>query len=270
MADDGDGRPLETGWWPDTPVGDTVLRRFQVNQARVNEMIAGAAGGRVERTDDVSLVDAGNPVPYYNQALLMRPLAGADDPVLDLVEAFEADGPRGRAFTLLSPWPTADLHARGWVLAGHPAFVVRPDGRSAHTPPDDVEIRRATTPDDLATVERVAIEGYPIDEAAGRPIGSVLPSGLVDQPLVFRTGSLAGVPVAAAASLVSDGVVNLCFAATLPAARRRGVWESLVWARTADAPDLPAVAFTSDFSRPGFERMGFVPVLRFTLWLRTG
>jgi hypothetical protein len=74
--------------------------------------------------------------------------------------------------------------------------------------------------------------------------------------------------VAAAAAHVAHGVVNLCFAATLPAARRRGVWESLVWARTADAPELPAVAFTSDFSRPGFERMGFVPVFRFTLWIR--
>ena len=37
-----------------------------------------------------------------------------------------------------------------------------------------------------------------------------------------------------------------------------------------DAPDLPAVAFTSDDSRPGFERMGFLAVSRFTLWQRTG
>jgi hypothetical protein len=28
------------------------------------------------------------------------------------------------------------------------------------------------------------------------------------------------------------------------------------------------VAYTSDFSRPGFLRMGFLPVTRFTLWLR--
>ena len=35
-----------------------------------------------------------------------------------------------------------------------------------------------------------------------------------------------------------------------------------------DAPDLPAVAFTSDYSRPGFERMGFLVIMRFTLWWR--
>jgi hypothetical protein len=64
----------------------------------------------------------------------------------------------------------------------------------------------------------------------------------------------------------SHGVVNLCLGATLPAGRRKGVWEALVWARASDAPDLPAVAFTSDYSRPGFVRMGFMVVTRFTLW----
>ena len=53
-------------------------------------------------------------------------------------------------------------------------------------------------------------------------------------------------------------------------ARRRGVWEALVWARVAEGPSLPAVAYTSDYSRPGFERMGFVPTIRFTLWVANG
>jgi hypothetical protein len=268
MADDERGeRPLESGWLADTPVGDTVLRRFQWNQAEANEVVAGAADGRIERTTDVSLVDAHSPVPYYNQALLFRPLAHDDDPLLHEIETFAA-AESGRPFTLLSSWPTPSLRARGWFLAGHPAFVVRGDGRASRTPPAGVEVRRAETADDLAVVERVCVEGYPLEEADGLPPGSVLSPALLGQPLVFRSGWLEGRPVAAAASHVAHGVVNLCLAATLPAARRRGVWESLVWARTADAPDLPAVAFTSDFSRPGFERMGFVPVFRFTLWYR--
>jgi hypothetical protein len=36
----------------------------------------------------------------------------------------------------------------------------------------------------------------------------------------------------------------------------------------ADAADLPAVAYTSDFSRPGFERLGYLPITRLTLWWR--
>ena len=79
-------------------------------------------------------------------------------------------------------------------------------------------------------------------------------------------GYLDGTPSAAAASHAAHGVVNLCLAATLPAARRRGVWHALATARCASTPDLPAVAFTSDYSRPGFLRMGFLPITRFTLW----
>ncbi len=70
--------------------------------------------------------------------------------------------------------------------------------------------------------------------------------------------------------LAGHGVVNLCLAATLPAARRRGVWGALVWARVDDHPELPAMAFTSDDSRPGFEHLGFLVVTRCTLWARSG
>jgi len=67
---------------------------------------------------------------------------------------------------------------------------------------------------------------------------------------------------------IGHGLVNLCLGATLPAARRRGVWQALVGARVTEDTTLPAVAYTSDFSRPGFLRMGFLAVARFTLWAR--
>jgi hypothetical protein len=79
-------------------------------------------------------------------------------------------------------------------------------------------------------------------------------------------GYLDGNPIAVAASHAAHGVVNLCLAATRSAARRHGAWRTLVAARRAKTPDLPAVAFTSDHSRPGFLRMGFLPITHFTLW----
>jgi hypothetical protein len=259
-------RPLETGWLPDTPVTDNLLRQFVFNQAGVNEAVAEGAGGRTRRTDDVLLADAGSPVPYHNQALLTRPLGGAGDPVLDEVEGFFA-GVR-HAVTLLSMWPTPDLAARGWVAVGHPAMVVRGPGPVGFAPAPDVELRRVTTADDLATAERVAVEGYPMEDAQGAPPGTLFPPSLLESAVTVRLGLLAGEPVATGFSSVACGLQNLCLGATLPAARRRGVWEALVWARVGDAPELPAVAFTSDYSRPGFLRMGFLPVTRFTLWLR--
>jgi hypothetical protein len=148
-------------------------------------------------------------------------------------------------------------------------LVVR--GPGAHDMPTKpgVRIERVTTAERLAIVERTVIDGYPMPELAGLPTGSSLPPALLETSLVVRLGYVDDEPAAATLGYVGSGVVNLCLAATLPNARRRGVWAAMVWARVDDAPDLPAVAYTSDHSRPGFVRMGFLPVTRCTLWART-
>jgi hypothetical protein len=258
-------RPLENGWLPDTPIEDSVLRRFVMNQAELNEIVAEACGGRVVRTDDVSCADARSPVPFLNQAVLLRPLSSADDPVLGHIErSFSAEA------ILLSVWPTPSLHSRGWHLMGHPMFVVRAPGPvPAHERPG-VRVRDVHALDDIGVFERVLVEGYPLPEGAGEPPGSFFPPAVLERGVRLRLGVLDGEAVGTGAVLAAYGVVNLVAAATLPVARRRGVWQALVWSRVAEAPGLPAVAFTSDFSRPGFERMGFLPIIRLTLWYRGG
>ena len=112
-------RPLETGWLPDTPIRDSLLRRFVVNQADLQEHLVGAVGGRSDRTPDVALSDSGVAAAYLNQAVMLRPIPDAYDAVLDHVASFYA----GSAGLLLSPWPTPDLAGRGWQLVGHPMSV---------------------------------------------------------------------------------------------------------------------------------------------------
>lgn len=257
---------LETGWRPETPVEDSLMRQFLHNQMDSQDEQARALGGRSERTDDVGLSDLGVPSAMLNLAVLRRPLSGGDDPVLDDVGTFF----RGRPGAMLSLWPTPDLSSHGWHLIGHPMLVARGSWPRETSPSPGVEVRIASSAEDLAVAEQIAVEGYPLPELAGRPPNSIFGTALLDSGLRHRIGYLDGQPVAAAADLVAHGCVNLCFAATLPAARRRGVWRALVEARCADAPDLPAVAFTSDYSRPGFVRLGFLPVARTTLWAVVG
>jgi len=267
MGGSGDGgRPLETGWLADTPVGDTILRRFAFNQADLNERFAVGAGGRSERSGELSLADSGGPIAFFNQAIPLRPLTGVDDPLLDAAERFYSSA--SHPATLLSLWPTPDLSARGWGLGGHPAFVARPPGPHAASRPE-VDVRLVETAADLQVVEEVAVDGYPLEEGRSLLPGGLLPPGLLDTGIRYRVAYLDGRPVAAASNHAGHGVVNLCFAATLPEARRHGAWSALLWARVDDHPDLPAVAFTSDYSRPGFERLGFLVVTRFTLWWRS-
>jgi hypothetical protein len=258
---------LATGWGPHEPIDDSVLRRFVFNQAEVLRAMACGPASRQAGDDDVVMVDSGGPVAYNNMALLLRPVTRADDPVLDRIVDFYADA-RDRVRILLSVWPLPDLSERGWQLGGHPMFVVRAPGPVTASRRDGVDVREVTTVDDLRVLERVAIDGYPIDEAKDAAPGEAFPDALLDTPVTFRLGLVDGEPVSAAAALDAHGVVNLCFAATLAAGRRRGVWSALVWARVNMAPDQPSVAFTSDDSRPGFVRMGFLPMTRFTLYVR--
>lgn len=258
-------RPLETGWLPDTPVADSILRRFLHNQIEFNEYFAAARSGQVRRTHDISLVETGPVSAFLNQAVLRRPLTGNGDPVLNEIEEFYR-----HECVLLSLWPTPDLTGRGWHLMGHPTFVLRapaavasPTGRA--TPAGEAVVRTVTTAAELHAFEQVVLDGYPVPPAGdGKP--TFAPS-LLDTPVRLRLAYLDGNPVATGASHIAHGVVNLGLAATLPAARRRGAWAALVSRRITDAP-LPAVAFTSDDSRPGLERMGFLPITRFMLWTR--
>ena len=256
-------RPLETGWLDDSPADDNLTRRFLLSQADCNVALAEGGGGRVRRDADLVCADGANPVPYLNQALALRP---PDDDLVRCVTDFYAAGHSGGTF--LSAWPTPDLTPHGWELMGHPMFVARSPFDGHEQPRAGVTIDDVTDLEGIATVERLLAEGYPMPQAVGSPPGSIFPPAALDAGLVLRIGRLDGEPVAAAAAFVRHGVVNLCSAATLPAARRKGVWEALVRSRTSLAPGLPAVAYTSDDSRPGFVRMGFLPLFRFTLWYR--
>jgi hypothetical protein len=258
---------LATGWGAHESVDDSLLRRFVFNQADVVRAMASGPEARHAADADVVMVDSGGPVPYNNMAVLLRPVTSRDDPVLDRIAEFYADVTE-RVALVLSVWPLPDLSARGLHVAGHPMFVVRAPGPVTAASRDDVGVRTVASIDDLRVLERVAVDGYPIDEAKGAAAGTVFPDALLDSGLSLRLGVVDGEPVSGAAACDAHGVVNLCFAATLDAGRRRGVWSALVWARVNDAPDQPAVAFTSDDSRPGFVKMGFLPVQRFTLLVR--
>ncbi len=112
--------------------------------------------------------------------------------MLDEIDAFFAAG-EAPVWVLLSGSPTPSLAARGWELVGHPAFVVRTPGSALREPanrPDvHLEVRRATTPDEVLAAERVMAKGYPIDEAKGRP-GLAFPDTLGATDVTVRTAAV--------------------------------------------------------------------------------
>ena len=85
-------------------------------------------------------------------------------------------------------------------------------------------------------------------------------------------GYLDGEPVATAAAYVGPHHVDVEMISARPEVRGRGVGRAVTATATLAAPDRPAMLISSDDGYPVYARLGYVPILRFTLWAghRTG
>jgi hypothetical protein len=254
---------LTHGWEPDLDVGDSLLRRFVHAVADRVAFMAEVAGGSVMRADDVVLGDAGSPAPYDNGAVLLQPPEICD--VHDVVHRLDAAVPRSRGFVLLSAWPLSDLSVQGLELMGHPPLMFRPAGGTAPSGPPELEIVEARGHHERAVFARALTEGYPMPGGDEGPFGR---DEILDGPLRLYVGLVDGLPVATAGACVAHGLIDVEWVSTMPGARRRGYGEALTWAATVADPSLPAALIASDLGQAIYERMGYVRLLRMSLWWR--
>ncbi|GIJ47721.1 hypothetical protein Val02_46070 [Virgisporangium aliadipatigenens] len=254
--------PLATGWEPDLPVRDSVLRQFIFAYADRTREMAASVGGRAERDDELSLADLGSPFLFDNAAVVLRPPRD----VGSLVDRASAFFPGERSWVLLCAWPTPDLSTHGLSLMGHPPLMLRPPFSGVAAEPAGLRIVPVANAADLDAFRRVLVEGYPL------PAGQ---EGAIADPRVLGAlrlflGFAGGRAVAAAGAAVHHGVVEVDWVATLPEFRGRGFGTALTARAAAVAPELPAVLIASDDGQPVYERMGFLRLMRLTMWSRTG
>jgi len=265
--------PLETGWWPTTPVGDTYLRRFLLNWAGMGAAAAHSLGGRSRELTAAQMADSGRPVVFFNCATLTQPLSAETTPAtLDEIDAFFAfaESPGRGDVLLVSAWPTGDLRPYGWSLMGHPPLFLLPAGAVSRTVPADPKIEEVQDLEALHAWERVAIDGYPIETLAGSPPSSLFNESWLEEPRSrLWVGWLGDRPVSVSSSWTEYGINNVTLVATIPDARGRGYGEALTWCAALADASLPAMLLSEDVARPIYERMGFLPLQRITLWYRT-
>lgn len=272
MSDPGASTLLETGWLPTSPVADSYLRRFLWNWADACAATAHGFDGYVVDTEAVRLADAGRPGSFSNCATLIQPLtAESAEATLAQVNAFFGfdDSSRSGEVLLVSAWLTGDLQPYGWKLMGHPPVHLLPPGVAAREAPPELRVERVDSPALLHLWEQTVSRGYPLEGLEDAPPGALAPPSLLSDPHYGAwVGFVADRPVAAASAWVAHGVVNVTLIATLPAERRKGYGEALTWAASRLNSSLPAMLLSSDDGRPVYERMGYLPLLRMTLWYR--
>jgi hypothetical protein len=260
---------LENGYETATPDGDNLLLDFARGEANAFGELIGALGGRVVELPEygVHLRDGGIPTPFGNAALLTRPVPDGkvDGLVAGLREFFA--GTAGGPYMLFSPWPLADLPSHGFARVGHPPLMLRPPGGDAPSAPG-LRIERVADADMLADFERTLIEAYPIAEMQPWQRGAYLREPVLDTNWRFFVGYEGDDPVATAAAYVSPAVTMIELVSSRPEGRGKGYGAAITAAATLTEPQ-PAMLIASDLGRNVYARLGYVPMLRYTLWLGT-
>ena len=260
---------LENGTRANTPPGDNLLHDFARAEAAGYAQLVEAAGGRVEHIAQLGLVmtDAGSRCPFGNIAHLARPLSS--DEAAELVEAMHSfyGAVTGGAYLLFAAHPTPDLAELGLVLGGHPPAMIRPAGP---VPVDESGLRVEVVGDaaQLADFEGTMIEAYPTPELA--PFGSqkrLFADPLLDSDWTLYVGYEDDRAVATSAAFVTDDVVAVEMVSTRDECRGRGYGLAITAAAAATRTDRPSALVSSDLGNPVYRRLGYLPILRYTLWM---
>lgn len=272
----GDGERLADGTGPATPDGDNLLLDFVRGESASYAALATAIGGRVlhDSALGLSLSDMGLPTPFGNTAHLTAPVRDRDA-IVGALRAFFGAAPGG-PYLVFSPWPTPDLRDAGFLAVGHPPVMFRPPGPFTRSEPASsaatVErspwrIERATDAAQLADFERVLVEAYPVEELQPYRQGSMLHADVLDSAWQFFVAYDGDRAVATAGAFVTDRITMVELVAARPETRRRGIGAAVTAAATLAAPDRPALLISSDLGRGVYEKLGYLPLLRYTLWI---
>jgi hypothetical protein len=255
------GEVLEDGWQPTTPPGDTVLRDFVDSSVHYLADVGRAVGASTIDDHDLAGAHHGAEFPFANMTIARRPMDADQwsDALTRLRAAFAGRGP----FVITSPFPTPDLRHHDCALIGHPPFMTRAAGPGAVPEPDGLEIEEVTDDAALAVFAETLTAAYPAGD--GGTLFS--PPVLGVDGISLWVAHLDGAPVATSLAHHGGRVNGVEMISCLPSARGRRIGEAITWLPTLAAPDRPAALIASDLGRPVYERMGFVALVRFSLWM---
>ena len=93
------------------------------------------------------------------------------------------------------------------------------------------------------------------------------PSSLHVPGMRMFVGLADGRGMCGSTSIVAHGMNHVEWVATMPEARGRGYGAAITWAATLANDAIPAMLIASDMGRPVYERMGYVVLDRWTLFI---
>jgi hypothetical protein len=248
-----------------------------VEFARETARWSGSAGELCER-DGVLLFAAASDFPVSMNGVIRLDRSAPAATVVDLAEAWF--GERGRGYSVSTSGHgdgdadlVAEAEARGLLrIMDTPAMVC--DARLADgAAPDGIELRLASTPEDIAAFVAINDAAY---QSLGMPAEVIATSVLAPErvlaPHVRTVIAWEGdQPLATAQILLSHGIAGVYYVGTVEAARGRGLAELVTRTVTNLGFDLGARMVTlqaSSMGDPIYRRMGYRELYRYTTHTR--
>lgn len=257
---------LEDGARPSTPHGDNLVLDYVRAESEAYRDLAQSNGGRVLHNDTLGLhlTDLGLPTPFGNTAHLTQPINSQTRAAVVTALRDFYEGHQGGPALVFSSWPTPDLATDGFARVGHPPLMFRPPSPA---PPSEHVIRRVEDRTGLDDFERTLIEAYPVAEMQPWVSGGFLAPAILDTPWHLFITYDDGHPIATAGAYVTDKLVLVELVSTRPEARGKGVGAAVTAAATTAALDRCAMLIASDLGQGAYRSLGYISLLRQSLWL---
>jgi ribosomal protein S18 acetylase RimI-like enzyme len=196
-----------------------------------------------------------DPPPHiYFTAITLRP----DTPAEALADASGA---------VCDSWQTIDLAQAGFRDWRHEPWFLCPPSEPFHDDtPEELEIVRVATPQEVEELEAVSVRGFGKEDDTIET-GTFHPPTILDEPrMVLWLGRVDGKAVAAAMSYRTDEAVGIFGVTTIASVRRRGYGTALTRAAMLVESGLPSILAPSPEGEGVYRRLGFERVGELRIW----
>jgi acetyltransferase (GNAT) family protein len=166
-------------------------------------------------------------------------------------------------------WQTVALEQFGFHDWRHePWFFCEPSVAPSDETPDELEIVRVATAQEVEELEAVSVRGFGNEGDTIEP-GAIHPPTILDEPrMVLWLGRVEGKPVGAAMSYRTDEAVGIFGVTTIASMRRRGYGTALTRSAMLVDTGLPSILAPSPEGEGVYRRLGFEHVGELRIWAR--
>ncbi|PRY02418.1 GNAT family N-acetyltransferase [Allonocardiopsis opalescens] len=148
-----------------------------------------------------------------------------------------------------------------------PVMVREPGPANGGARGTGTEVREARGAEELRTVERIIVDGFPVPPFQPYSPGRLLPGALLgDAACAFLSARREGADAGCCLLLRTAGATGVYWVATLPEHRSRGVGRAIMAAAIARSPDLPLALCATAAGEPLYRSLGFTRVAESTWW----